>query len=100
MSLMKNFGADTVMDIKRLNEIVVDCLKERGSQSTTSIVRNTKLDKKIINSTIQRLRHQGIVIASSSKNGKSNGYTWCLARNKDSYEYKMMTRKWDLQVFS
>ena len=80
--------------------MIVMSLKESNHQSTTSIVRNTKLDKRLINAGISDLRREGVIKASPHKNGRNNGHTWGLARDKDSIEYKMMTKKWDLNIFS
>ena len=82
----------------KVDKVVVKSLKERSRQSTTSIIRNTKLDKSIVQKSIRRLRDQGVVVASGSA-GHSNGHTWSLARNENSPEYKMATKKWTRHLF-
>ena len=88
------------MKSQSVKKAIIETLKERNDQSTTSIVRNTKLDKRLINAGISDLRREGVIKASPHKNGRNNGHTWGLARDKDSIEYKMMTKKWDLNIFS
>ena len=88
------------MNSQSVKKAIIETLKERNDQSTTSIVRNTKLDKRLINAGISDLRREGVIKASPHKNGRNNGHTWGLARDKDSIEYKMMTKKWDLNIFS
>lgn len=88
------------MNSQLVKKAIIETLKERNDQSTTSIVRNTKLDKRLINAGISDLRREGVIKASPHKNGRNNGHTWGLARDKDSIEYKMMTKKWDLNIFS
>lgn len=88
------------MNSQSVKKAIIETLKERNDQSTTSIVRNTKLDKRLINAGISDLRREGVIKASPHKNGRNNGHTWGLARDKDSIEYRMMTRKWDLNIFS
>ena len=88
------------MNSQLVKKAIIETLKERNDQSTTSIVRNTKLDKRLINAGISDLRREGVIKASPHKNGRNNGHTWGLARDKDSIEYKMMTRKWDLNLFT
>lgn len=89
---------DRIFNNASADKTVVEALKERSRQSTTSIIRNTKLDKKIVQKSIRRLRDQGVVVASGSS-GHSNGHTWSLARNKNSPEYKMATKKWTRHLF-
>ena len=88
------------MNSQSVKKAIIETLKERNDQSTTSIVRNTKLDKRLINAGISDLRREGVIKASPHKNGRNNGHTWGLARDKDSIEYKMMTKKWDLNTFA
>ena len=88
------------MNSQSVKKAIIETLKERNDQSTTSNVRNTKLDKRLINAGISDLRREGVIKASPHKNGRNNGHTWGLARDKDSIEYKMMTKKWDLNIFS
>ena len=88
------------MNSQLVKKAIIETLKERNDQSTTSIVRNTKLDKRLINAGISDLRREGVIKASPHKNGRNNGHTWGLARDKDSIEYRMMTRKWDLNLFT
>ena len=87
------------MNSQLVKKAIIETLKERNNQSTTSIVRNTKLDKRLINAGISDLRREGVIKASPHKNGRNNGHTWGLARDKDSIEYKMLTKKWDLNIF-
>jgi len=87
------------MNSQLVKKAIIETLKERNDQSTTSIVRNTKLDKRLINAGISDLRREGVIKASPHKNGRNNGHTWGLARDKDSIEYRMMTKKWDLNIF-
>ena len=88
------------MNSQSVKKAIIETLKERNDQSTTSIVRNTKLDKRLINAGISDLRREGVIKASPHKNGRNNGHTWGLARDKDSIEYRMITRKWDSNIFS
>ena len=89
---------DGIFGNEKVDKVVVESLKERSRQSTTSIIRNTKLDKSIVQKSIRRLRDQGVVVASGSV-GNSNGHTWSLARNENSPEYKMVTKKWTRYLF-
>ena len=88
------------MNSQSVKKAIIETLKERNDQSTTSIVRNTKLDKRLINAGISDLRREGVIKASPHKNGRNNGHTWGLARDKNSIEYRMMTKKWDLNTFA
>jgi predicted transcriptional regulator len=93
-----NENWDKIFSNEKVDKAVVEALKERSRQSTTSVIRNTKLDKSIVQKSIRRLRDQGVVVASGSA-GHSNGHTWSLARNENSPEYKMATKKWTRHLF-
>ena len=98
MSQLMNFGIG--MENNKVEEMIVECLRERSNQSTTSVIRNVKLEKNIVSRGIARLRERGVVVTSSSMVSRNNGHSWTLAKNDNDPRHKLMTKKWDLKLFA
>ena len=80
--------------------MVLDCLKERDGQGTTSIVRNLMLEKSMVSRALRRLSEKNSINKVTGNGSTQRGFTWCLVRNKNAPAYKLKTKKWDLDLFA
>jgi len=88
------------MTNEEVEKILLDCLKERDGQGTTSLVRNSMLDKNTVSRALKRLNHRAVVYVASGNGSTRRGQTWFISRNKNAPAYKLKTKKWDLNIFN
>jgi len=87
------------MTNEEVENIILECLKERDGQGTTNLIRNVMLDKNTVSRALKRLDHRGVVY-SAIGNTTKRGQTWYISRNKDAPAYRLKTKKWDLELFA
>lgn len=96
---VKNFGIDMLTN-EDVENALLSCLKERDGQGTTSLVRNSMLDRNTVSRALKRLDHRGVIYVASGNGSTKRGNTWYISRNKDAPAYRLKTRKWDLDLFT
>ena len=91
---------DKKMTNEEVENMILDCLKERDGQGSTSIIRNIMLDKNTVGRALKRLDHRNAIYADVGNGSTKRGHTWYIQRNKDAPAYRLKTRKWDLDLFT
>ncbi len=85
---------------EEVENMILECLKERDGQGTTSIIRNIMQDKNTVSRALKRLDHRGAIHSAIGNGSTRRGQTWYISRNKDAPAYKLKTKKWDLDLFA
>jgi len=85
---------------KKIEEAVKACLKERGGQGSTNIIRCLDYKKIDVENALRRLKERKVVVSERSHGKNKKNVTWYLASNKAALDYRLATKKWDLNLFS
>ena len=85
---------------KEVEKAVTMYLKERGGQGLTNIMRSIEYGKKDVENALRRLKERKVVVSERSHGCNKKSVTWYLASNKAALDYRLATKKWDLNLFS